>query len=477
MAFVLADRVKEPTTTTGTGSLTLGGAESGFESFSVAVGNGNTTYYAIVHRTAAEWEVGIGTVSAGALARTTVIASSNGNAAVNFSAGTKDVFVGLPASKAISSDVIHAAAEKATIGDADEFPMLDSAASFSLKRLTWGRLKAEAYLGMYRNKIINGRMEHDQVNNGSAVTPASAMYVLDNVSLAGNLGSKLTFQRVTDAPAGFKNSLKVTVASQHAPAASDGSVLVMYVEGGYMADFAFGTTGALVITASMQIKGSVAGTYAVAIRNGASNRSYVGTMTVTTAWAPVTITLSGDTTGTWANDNTLGLMLSIDLGSGSTYQTTAGSWQVGNFVRTSGSVTFVNQAVGSTLFVTGVQLEKGSIATESEFRMGELTLCQRYFRIFGDGLIGAAVGADRYDINLPLTVPMRTTPTVSLIPNASIGLEEIGYVGKSGSTIDSIRANALGIVMRLGGFSGATLGRPAMTVNNTNGIGYLDARL
>jgi len=98
MAFVLADRVKETTTTTGTGTVTLLGASTGFQSFS-AIGNTNTTYYTIAGQTGSEWEVGIGTytLSGTTLARTTVISSSNAGSLVNFSAGTKDVFVTYPA--------------------------------------------------------------------------------------------------------------------------------------------------------------------------------------------------------------------------------------------------------------------------------------------------------------------------------------------------------------------------------------------
>jgi len=107
MALVLNDRVKETTTTTGTGTVNLAGAETGFETFVAGIGNSNTTYYAIVHQSAAEFEVGLGTVtdaSPDTLARTTVISSSNSDSAVNFSAGTKDVFCTLPASKAVFID-------------------------------------------------------------------------------------------------------------------------------------------------------------------------------------------------------------------------------------------------------------------------------------------------------------------------------------------------------------------------------------
>ena len=104
MALVVNDRVKETSTTTGTGTFTLAGAVTGFETFSSAIGNGNTTYYAISLQGGAEFEVGLGTVAAGTIARTTVISSSNSDSAVDFSAGTKDVFCTLPASKAVFKD-------------------------------------------------------------------------------------------------------------------------------------------------------------------------------------------------------------------------------------------------------------------------------------------------------------------------------------------------------------------------------------
>ncbi|MGY8732146.1 MAG: hypothetical protein ACKVK0_08405, partial [Pirellulales bacterium] len=105
MALVLKDRVKEQTTTTGTGAVTLGGAISGFDTFA-AVGNSNTTYYAIVSQSANEWEVGIGTYTASGttLSRDTILESSNSDSAVNFSAGTKDVFVTYPADKSVYAD-------------------------------------------------------------------------------------------------------------------------------------------------------------------------------------------------------------------------------------------------------------------------------------------------------------------------------------------------------------------------------------
>lgn len=128
MALVLADRVKESSTTTGTGTFTLDGAATGYQTFSAAIGNGNTCYYTIAGQTTNEWEVGIGTVGASSLARTTILSSSNAGSAVTFSAGTKDVFVTYPAEKSVyrnsSGDTVQqsfnalSVTNTATIGNA-----------------------------------------------------------------------------------------------------------------------------------------------------------------------------------------------------------------------------------------------------------------------------------------------------------------------------------------------------------------------
>jgi len=106
MALVINDRVKESSTTTGTGAMALGGAVSGFETFAAGIGNSNTTYYAIHNQGTSEWEVGLGTLdgTSANLTRTTPISSSNSDAAVSFTAGTKDVFCTMPASKTVYLD-------------------------------------------------------------------------------------------------------------------------------------------------------------------------------------------------------------------------------------------------------------------------------------------------------------------------------------------------------------------------------------
>lgn len=297
-----------------------------------------------------------------------------------------------------------------------------------------------------RNRIINGDMRIDQRNNGAAVAPtAGSSYTLDRYFLNATVASKLTFQQVADAPAGFKFSTKITVAAQYAPAAADQFQYAQGIEGQNIVDFQLGTAGAATITLSNQIKGSVAGTYAVAIRNGAANRSYVGTIAVTTAWAPVKITLVGDITGTWLTDNGAGIYLSFDLGSGANFTTAANTWQAGNFTRTAGSVTFVNQAAGSSLNITGVQCELGPVATPFEQRpiSYELAACQRYYytaRIDVEGF-STAVG-QQIGTRISFPVRMRATPT-SLLSRVTSGAGIAATSSGATVTVDGLTSFAI----------------------------------
>ena len=136
MALLLKDRVKETTTTTGTGDVTLAGAVEGFQTFGAVLSNSDTTYYAISHRNADEWEVGLGTYdsTAGTIARTTVLESSNSGSAVSFTAGTKDIFITLPAEKAVALD----ANDDLSIGNITTSGYLRGPATFTIDPAAYG---------------------------------------------------------------------------------------------------------------------------------------------------------------------------------------------------------------------------------------------------------------------------------------------------------------------------------------------------
>lgn len=280
-----------------------------------------------------------------------------------------------------------------------------------------------------RNRIINGDMRIDQRNAGASVTPVATAYTLDRFQLGASVASKLSIQQVADAPPGFKYSLKATVAAQYAPLAGDQFYITQKVEGHSLVDFQCGLAGAQVITISLWVKGSVAGTYACSFINGPGNRSYVGTITVTTAWAKQAVTLTCDTTGTWPTDSVLGAYLSIDFGSGTAFNAAAGMWAAGAFFRTTGCVTLVNQLAGSTLNITGMQVELGPVATPFEQRpIGmELALCQRYYCLVGTSARIQATAAGQYIQASYNTAPMRATPTAALVSQSTGNAGSIAF--------------------------------------------------
>jgi hypothetical protein len=295
-----------------------------------------------------------------------------------------------------------------------------------------------------RNKIINGAMVIDQRNAGAAVTAPGFPVDRFFMSFAQ---STLSGQRSTTAPTGFSQSLQFTNGTGVTPAASDFNGFSQGIEGFNIADLSQGTAGALSFTVSFWVRSSVTGTYAARLTS-ASALSYVFTYTISQAdtWEHKAVTISGDTTGSWSVGNSLGMQLLFDLGSGSNFNGTAGAWNSGNFTRTSGSATW-RATTGATFYITGVQLEAGTVATPFEHRSfgQELALCQRYFaKTYQQDTVPGATGTtgvgafftpnpvtNSYPIlgtwNFPST--MRATPTIVLY-NPSTGAVG-GFLGDS----------------------------------------------
>jgi hypothetical protein len=239
----------------------------------------------------------------------------------------------------------------------------------------------------FRNRIINGDMRIDQRNAGASLSPTSAAfgYAVDRFpAYNSTAGSKFSIQRSTDAPTGFSNSVVVTSSSAYSVAAGDQFYFCQFIEGFNSADFAFGTASAKTVTLSFWVKSSLTGTFGGSLMNSAYNRSYPFSYTISAAntWEQKTVTIAGDTTGTWiGSTNGLGLRVHFGLGIGSTYSGTAGAWAAAERYSPTGAVSVVGTN-GATFYITGVQLEVGSVATPFERRDygRELILCQRYYQ-------------------------------------------------------------------------------------------------
>jgi hypothetical protein len=236
-----------------------------------------------------------------------------------------------------------------------------------------------------KNRIINGDFRIDQRNAGASVTPANAAYTLDRWQAFQSVASKYSVQQNAAAvtpPTGFTNYLGVTSLSAYSVASGDYFALNQSIEGFNVADLAWGTANAQTVTLSFWVRSSLTGTFGGALKNSAGNRSYPFTYTISVAntWEQKTITIAGDTSGTWVTNNGIGIYVQLGLGTGSTWNGTAGAWAAGNFISATGATSVVGTN-GATFYITGVQLEVGSSATPFERRLynQELANCQRYY--------------------------------------------------------------------------------------------------
>ena len=301
---------------------------------------------------------------------------------------------------------------------------------------------------LLKNKIINGSMVIDQRNAGASVTPVNNQYLLDrwiaNLSQSSKYSVQQNASSVTP-PVGFSKYLGVTSLSAYSVVSGDFFGIRQYIEGFNTSDLGWGTANAKTVTLSAWVYSSLTGTFGGSILNENSDRSYPFTYTISSAntWTQISVTIAGDTTGTWTGaTNGVGMRIIFSLGTGSTYSGTAGAW-AGTFYNSATGATSVVGTNGATFYITGVQLEVGSSATGFEYRQygTELALCQRYFwkqsytvanNRYGTGIgIGDAT-IDGILINLPVT--MRSTPTNNV---TAIG----AYDGTSARSVTALNTN------------------------------------
>jgi hypothetical protein len=338
-----------------------------------------------------------------------------------------------------------------------------------------------------KNRIINGAMEIDQRNAGASVTVTTGDYTLDRWAALATATSKYSVQQNAAAvtpPAGFINYLGVTSLSAYSISSSDAFWLAQRVEGLNVADLAWGTANAQTVTLSFWVRSSLTGTFGGSIQNSARDRSYPFTYTISVAdtWEQKSITIAGDTSGTWLTTNGIGLRVLIGLGVGSTFSGTAGAWAGSDFRGATGATSVVGTN-GATFYITGVQLEIGSTATPFERRLfnQELANCQRYYyKVLPNadfGLLAAggySSAANSLFLNTIFPVTMRVGPS-SLETTGTAADYRVSIPGAN-ITLNAVPSldvgNPQGCTLNASTASGVLANLPAML--RTNGTsGYL----
>jgi hypothetical protein len=308
-----------------------------------------------------------------------------------------------------------------------------------------------------RNRIINGDMRIAQ--RGTAAVSGADGFPVDRFKVF-RVGGAATYtaQQSGTAPATFINSLLYTVGTGAAPGASDFSGIVQQLEGFNVADTYWGTADAQPITVSFWVRSSIAGTYGLGFRNGGGNHSYIAEYTInaTNTWEYKTVTVPGPTSGTFNADNSIGISVFWDLGTGSTLSKASGSWAAGSQIGLTGGTQLIATS-GATFYLTGVQVETGTTATPFERRHygQELVLCQRYFEagIWAcSGMTHDANGDTRASFT-SFAATKRAVPTVTLDTN-NISIFALGQAGAEvnlSGTVAALAAHANGFSMSVMG--------------------------
>ena len=335
----------------------------------------------------------------------------------------------------------------------------------ALTQVQPGMLASDSQFFGFKNRIINGAMVIDQRNAGAEVNPAvSGTYYLDRYVAQSTAASKFKIGQnagTVTPPTGFTKYLGCTSLSAYTAGASESFNVQQRIEGLNVADLAWGTASAATVTLSFWAYSSLTGTFGGVVNNAAvSTRSYPFTYTISASntWEYKTITIAGDTSGTWLTTNDLGILVVFSLGAGATVSGTSGVWASANY-RSSTGATSVVGTNGATFYVTGVQLEKGSTATSFDYRPygTELQLCQRYYEhSYSQGTIPAAlttVGAfefaqqvaassTQFGASCKFSVVKRTAPTMTFYNWNAAGNQAVN-VSTAGVT-SGITTRALG---------------------------------
>jgi len=282
----------------------------------------------------------------------------------------------------------------------------------------------------FRNRIINGDMRIDQRNAGASVTfdGSATKFPVDRFGGFEDTDGEMTGQQNSSAPTGFTSSVKLTTTTADASLGATQRVIFrQLIEGQNVSDLAWGTASAATVTISFWVRSSLTGTHGGAVTNSAQDRSYPFTYSISVAdtWEYKTITVAGDTSGTWLTTNGIGIRLIFGMGVGSTYSGTAGAWAGTRYESATGAVSVIG-TLNATWYITGVQLEAGTVASPFERRDygRELMMCQRYlpsYTAYASGehiAVGQNISTTQGYVVFPLNVTPRVPPTGVTVSSA-----------------------------------------------------------
>ena len=312
----------------------------------------------------------------------------------------------------------------------------------------------------HRNIIINGAMNVAQYGTSASNTGGTSARSVDRF-FAGNPSASAvqTFSQETDAPAGFYYSAKATCTTALTSYGTGAQSKIEYrIEGTDLAHVQLGTSNAQTLSVSFYVKSNKTGNTAIGLINQNNDRSFVHQYTIASAntWQRVSFKVVGDTTGTWNKDTSVGMRMRWGT-FGTDYQTgTFDAWQAGQKMATSNSPINFNSATNDYIQITGVQVELGDTATTFEHRSfaDELTRCSRYCQVWGRGYcIANAVGSSDLNIGVPLTTPLRATPSATSV----LGMHRSGNKNAS-CTFHSAQytANTNIVEIRMGNWTGGS---------------------
>tara|TARA_Y100000114_G_C11736880_1_gene316686 strand:- start:371 stop:1510 length:1140 start_codon:yes stop_codon:yes gene_type:complete len=337
-----------------------------------------------------------------------------------------------------------------------------------------------------RNVIINGSMIVDQRNGGSSITPADANYTCDRWRYTASQASKFNVQQLsTSPPTGFLNYLKFTVASAVTVGTNDYFAIEQRIEGQNVTSrFGLGTANAKVLKLSFHVKSSLTGTFGGAIRGAGFSRTHPFSYTISSAdWEKKTITIAADTGGSYSTNNTTALGVLFSLGAGSGKSGTAGAWTASDLFSATGAVSVVG--TGSATFeITGVQLEE-VVATDFEHKKfcEEQLLCQRYYQVIqgNSDLImfgsGRASGTANALVAVPLSVPLRASPTINQVEYTAWGVSASNTETSTTPAVFAFRSTDTSLHMNFSNLANLTNARPAVVSCSSGSDFIMDAEL